>query len=530
MAQLSFLKYLNGIYKLNLHASNIVHNAIIQAIYDCFVMVSGDVNIMRLELCLNSASGVWLDYWGSFFSVYRKSEESDFDYHKRIIASVIQPKSTVPAVKANIVTHLNTLHKTNYTSEDIKITEPFLQVAKYSHKGTLSNSTRFYSKDYYTHAVMDISIPEDVSQELIDLVNSVKAAGVKVIWSILNSYDILKGFNNANEAWAYYHRHIQSRTERKQHGGLILSNSSPHPKLSGAREIWSLIDCKYMWYAVVQKRNTDESVTLTKKDLVGLLDYYTEVEEIINKDVSDNFKVSEGRLNANTLLSGSEAVMEYKEKLIKISEEMLESLELMSQFLTLDVTQRLSTSEGVLFKYTTGHEVFGKIMKTLEEWKKHNKEYYENIQSPIENGERVNWYIERNENWIWNTPTMTHDDFFELWEPMKGYSEHTVDSIIEFEDAYEKGYITFADKYQPPLVRTRERFLYQITESKPWIWNSPVLLNGSLEQIFQRQFDVTDNGDRPDPTLSDLCELESFMTEGFLVNRDHQGFIEVKTS
>ena len=170
MAELSFLKYLRGIYKLNLNTSSRVHYAIIQSIYDCFIMAREDMDLMRLEMCLNTATGYWLDYWGEFFSVYRKSNELDEHYCKRIIDSVIQPKSTIPAIKDNIVDYLNSTYNKEYTREDVLVREPWQDVSKYSHKGALSKDARFCSADYYCHAVLDISIPEEVTDDLVDIV------------------------------------------------------------------------------------------------------------------------------------------------------------------------------------------------------------------------------------------------------------------------------------------------------------------------------------------------------------------------
>ena len=89
MAQLSFLTYLRGIYKINLNKSGRVHHAIIQSIYDCFVMAREDIDLARLEMCLATATGHWLDCWGEYFGVFRKSGETDDYYCKRIIKEVI---------------------------------------------------------------------------------------------------------------------------------------------------------------------------------------------------------------------------------------------------------------------------------------------------------------------------------------------------------------------------------------------------------------------------------------------------------
>lgn len=565
MAVLSFLTYLRGIYKINLTKSSKVHYALIQSIYDCFIMAKEDLNLMRLEMCLSTATGYWLDCWGEFFSVYRKSGELDEHYSKRIIDSVIQPKSTIPAVKDNIVDYLNSEYNKNYTREDIIVKEPWKEVAKYSHKGSLSNDARFFSGDYYCHAVMDISIPEKITPELIDLVNAVKAAGVKVIWSVLNQYDIVSGFNTADDAWAAYSRHIQTMTKRNQFSGLVLSNSSPSPVLSGKRETWFWLTSNYQWYAKVQDKETDQSIIITKRDLIGLLDYYTEIEEKVIKDLEDNLVVSDnGSLSTDKLMSGSESEIETIEYLVKITDDMIDSLELMDKFMSLSYQGRMSTSSGVMFEHLAEHTLFGKLMKELDKFKKEHKDYYNSVQPPILNGERAMWLVERNKNWLWNTPTMTHQDFFELWEPFDDYEEfknevvvgntsnlvvvdgeecrvitstgtdrkeHTINSIVEFEDAYYKGYITFADKYQPPIV-VGDKFRWTPILVKEWLWQSPVYCIEDLPEIYRRQFRrALSQADYPDPSLKDIMLLEErFNFEKYSVARETQPIIEVKST
>lgn len=563
MAVLSFLTYLRGIYKINLAQSSKVHYAIIQSLYDCFVMAQEDLNLMRLEMCLSTATGYWLDCWGDYFSVYRKSQETDENYSKRIIDSVIQPKSTIPAIKDSIVDHLNSELNKNYTREDIAIKEPWKEVAKYSHKGTLSNDARFFSEDYYCHAVIDISIPEEITPELIDLVNSVKAAGVKVLWSILNSYDIVSGFNDADDAWAAYTRHIQTKTQRRQYTGLILSNSSPNPVLSGRRETWFWMTSTYQWFAKVLDKETDKSIVITKKDLIGLLDYYTEIETKVLKDIESMLDLSNhGTTSSDKFISGKKSQTETIETLVKITDDMIKSLELMDSFMSLSYQGRMSTSSGTMFKYTSEHELWSKLMRELNKFKQEHLDYYNAVQPPILNGERAMWLVQRNKNWLWNTPTMTHQDFFDLWEPFDDYEEyknqvsigdskytisagndkfdvltskgtklpeHTLNSIIEFEDAYYKGYITFGDKYQPPIV-VGAKFRWTPLMLQNWLFSSPAFCIEDLPEIYRRQFAyVLSKVDHPNPTIEDINLLEKSKPEKFSTAGEMQPIIEVKS-
>ncbi|MBR1693938.1 MAG: hypothetical protein IJ709_00830 [Selenomonas sp.] len=92
----------------------------------------------------------------------------------------------------------------------------------------------------------------------MDIVLSVKAAGVKIIWSFLNSYDIIKGYEDSNENWADYARHIEMQTKRVTYSGLMLSNTSFSRTLSGRREIWFERTTSYYWYAKMLDKDTDQ--------------------------------------------------------------------------------------------------------------------------------------------------------------------------------------------------------------------------------------------------------------------------------
>ena len=141
------------------------------------------------------------------------------------------------------------------------------------------------------------------------------------------------------------------------------------------------------------------------------------------------------------------------------------------------------------------------------------------------------WLVERNKNWLWNTPTMTHQDFFDLWEPFGERTEHTINSIIEFEDAYYKGYITFGDKYQPPIV-VGDKFRWATILHHEWLWGSPVYLIEDLPEVYRRQFNYAlGQVDHLDPTIKDIEVLEErFTAEGYSIAKDTQPAIEITSS
>ena len=488
MTVLTFLKCLRGIFDVNLK-SGTAHHAVIQSIYDSFLMVDGDLDLMRLEMCLATATGKWLDYWGDFFTVQRKNGEKDRDYSNRIIQHVIRPKTTIPAIKDYIVDYLNEEYNKEYTRKDISIREPWMELGKYSHRGVLSSDARMFSQDYWTHAVLDISIPEKLTQDLMDIVLSVKAAGVKIVWSFLNSYDIIKGYNDSDDNWADYARHLELQTKRVTYSGLMLSNTSFSRTLSGRREIWFERTTSYYWYAKMLDKDTDKSIIITKFDLIGLLDFYEKMETLIEtKDTG--FKPShnpDGLFGPYKFLSGDLTQEEINIKLVNITSELLQSIKLMDDFIMLSHQKYLS-DDGVMFEFTATHEAFTKILHGIAKFKELNPDYYNALQPPILSGEPAMWLVKRNENWLWDTPTMSWEDLMTLWEPAEGQLDHTLHSIEEFERQWKKGYITFGDVYQPPIVIAGSPWYWTPELDMPWLWDSATLTNEELEEIYRRKY------------------------------------------
>lgn len=470
---------------MNLPGSNRVHYAVIQSIYDEFIMAEGAISQARLEMCLQTATGKWLENWGSYFNVARRLNEPDESYSQRIIKSIIAPKCTVPSIREHVADYLQYAYpEKEYTQDDVLIREPWRDVAKYSHFGILSGNAMMTS-NYYTHAVIDVRIPEEITAELLELVNAIKAAGVKVLWGVYNSYDVVSGFNDADEAWAAYHRHMKTEAKNNSINGLMLSGNGESRKLSGEREIWFEIASHFEWYAKVLMHNTDDSMVISKRDLIGLIDSYTKKETITEPAPESRCAMSGGRcLSVDAVLTGLKPIEKEIDRIYKIGEEAVEMLAALDDFLTLSCTGRMSTSKGVLFQYDANVELYHRLLEALDKFREEHPEYYDSVQGQIESGERVMWYVKRNKNWIWNTPLMTKEDFYTYWEPFKG-DEHTVNSIIDFEDVYYQGYITFGDKYQPPIVRGLPRMALPGAMDFPYLYQSQTIEQRDLDEVYQ---------------------------------------------
>ena len=191
--------------------SNEVHVALIEALYTIFVEVKDDVNQANLEMCLKTATGVWLDAWGSYFYIPREEGELDQPYADRIIAEVIEPKVTVDALKRATARWLNRKNGDSWKPDDIVLYEPWTGLMKLSHRGTLSASARLWSPDYWTHCVIDVQLPDatELTAELIAYLKTIKAAGVQLIWSITASnWEILTGYFTADKTIGEHSRQL----------------------------------------------------------------------------------------------------------------------------------------------------------------------------------------------------------------------------------------------------------------------------------------------------------------------------------
>ena len=191
-----FAKTLVSLYKINLNKSSEVHSIVIDSIFKALVMVEGDLNQAKLEMAINTATGSWLDYWGDFFNVPRERRESDEQYSARIIQETVEPKVTLNAIKRAAARWLNRKNDTNYTQEDINVFEPWKFLLKYSQKGTLSGNEKTTDAEYWRYGVIEVSIPdtESINFELISYLNTVKAAGIQIVYSYRPYWDVVNGY------------------------------------------------------------------------------------------------------------------------------------------------------------------------------------------------------------------------------------------------------------------------------------------------------------------------------------------------
>lgn len=162
-----------------------------EVIDDKLMTVSEDISLLELEYNLRTASGKWLDEWGSWFGVYRGMDECDDDYRYRILTSLARATGTIPAIISSVLEYYDveygSTQPNKYTEDDITVLEPYTLLKKFSECGDFSGIHRYPDGEFYRHHTLEISLPESVTPELREMVEKTKAAGIKVYYKVSES-------------------------------------------------------------------------------------------------------------------------------------------------------------------------------------------------------------------------------------------------------------------------------------------------------------------------------------------------------
>lgn len=173
---MNVINLLNNIFRRN-NVTSEEHDAVIGSIANQLDIAKQDMELLKNETSLKDAAGVWLDEWGSWFSITRNRGESDEDYRGRIIAVISNPHSTIPAIEGAI--------RKYYAGKDVGVSiyEPYTNIFTHG-KSDFSGSDKIQSGTYYRSAVIDIEVTGDkITESLRDSVNLVRASGIKAYYT-----------------------------------------------------------------------------------------------------------------------------------------------------------------------------------------------------------------------------------------------------------------------------------------------------------------------------------------------------------
>ncbi len=167
---MSFIKYLHPLWKSMLGKVNDSHTAVVTSIDDAFTQAEKDAMELIKDANLETATGEWLDEYGNIFGVFRKDNERDEDYRRRIVNWILTERGTVGSIKDAIEKWLDD------PEAEVEIYEPFKNVF-FLNKSKLNGPDHILGR-YYTSAVIDVRFTKHVPIEIIEEIRKFKAAGV----------------------------------------------------------------------------------------------------------------------------------------------------------------------------------------------------------------------------------------------------------------------------------------------------------------------------------------------------------------
>lgn len=121
---------------------------------------------------LSRATGEFLNEWGKWFGVFRKDEELDADYRKRIVQYVDIPRGTNQAIKLAVRRYLSD------PTVGVEIYEPWRNIF-YLNRSDL-NGVDHLMGNYYRFAVITITIGAPFDEDIIPYLERFKPSGVQM--------------------------------------------------------------------------------------------------------------------------------------------------------------------------------------------------------------------------------------------------------------------------------------------------------------------------------------------------------------
>ena len=144
--------------------------ALIEALNEEMNQVEKDAIESKLQSSLKTATSEYLDKFGDWFGVYRKTDEKDDVYRARIIKYLLLKRGTNNAIIEAIRDYLGK------DDIDVNVYEPFKNIF-YTNKSHLNGEDHLMGY-YYRFAVINVSIGDYFPIEIVDVINEFKPAGV----------------------------------------------------------------------------------------------------------------------------------------------------------------------------------------------------------------------------------------------------------------------------------------------------------------------------------------------------------------
>lgn len=225
---MGILQKLSGIFNRN-SEGDLKH--ITTAIDKVLEQTDADIQLLELEYSIDSATGEWLDEWATWFGLYRGTDEDDYSFRDRVKLVLLKTKGTIPAI-------IKEVRRVMGEDTYVKVFEPYNNVKLLS-VSTLSGKDRFQDGDYWRMSVIDVIINKPVTEEVIQAVDKIRSAGVKVLFTYNASPDIVYASDMTDPV-----SHSMTITSARgvateDNSATGLSGSTPYANLSSSQAIWS---------------------------------------------------------------------------------------------------------------------------------------------------------------------------------------------------------------------------------------------------------------------------------------------------
>lgn len=147
-------------------------NAILHSIANSLSTTEQKIVLDRMEESLATASTEYLDYWGTWFGLVRKKDETDDHYRERMERYLLLGRGTIKSIIGGIRYYLQD------TDSYINVYEPWKNIFKLDNSKL--DGADHLQGEYYRSGVIDVSMGVPVDDNIMKVINAFKPVGVKV--------------------------------------------------------------------------------------------------------------------------------------------------------------------------------------------------------------------------------------------------------------------------------------------------------------------------------------------------------------
>lgn len=168
----NFLRNIHPLLRRTAKNTSDDNYAILNAIDELLQNVEKETVHSKVQSSLYTAEGEWLDQWAEWFGVYRKDNEADNNFRKRVIKYVDIPRGTNSSIKLAIRRYLED------PTIGVEIYEPWKNIF-YLDSSKLDGTDKLMG-NYYRFAVITVYIGVPFDDDLKYYLDRFKPAGVKM--------------------------------------------------------------------------------------------------------------------------------------------------------------------------------------------------------------------------------------------------------------------------------------------------------------------------------------------------------------